>query len=407
MDQRVSEETTDPRLDTDSATTTLTVTERRNTQIPRVSSLPALHNVNSPNSRMGIPPDSVIPQASLVENQNLSMENAFANMAATFAKALEQITQKHTQAERARISPTFWFSGQDHEDPLVFIRQMDAHFLKADIKDESDKLRIATGQLREEARRWYEPYRNMVFYYEAFVDKLYARFNSPSSITEAKSKLYGEKQGATESTELFITRKHCLFNRLEPNTNEYLIAATIMDQLKPNVRSRIRGSIIRSVGELIRVALQVEKDVLEENKFNWRNSTRSRDDLINSANARVNTSRPTLNNQNNGNFRANQNNGNYRANQNNLTTTDNHNTNGTPPSPCRYCNEWHFNRDCPVNPYRNNSSENLRRVGETTRRSDNTARNTTTQPQQTATRRNQPVQRMEEVPVQTPSETSQ
>lgn len=161
-----------------------------------------------------------------------------------------------------------------------------------------------------------------------------------------------------------------------------------------------------------------------ENQRKAHSLSPKRSDLIDAANARANSQRRQANNANYGghmdrqdvarasgaqgnrttryqmdggefNARGYAENGNFRRQQNEIHGNNSRNNStsspAVPPTPCRFCGEWHFNNDCPRNPYRQGNS---RRAGESTQRSPNVA-----QPNQASTaavRRPAPLHRIEE-----------
>lgn len=204
----------------------------------------------------------------------------------------------------SRTEPKTVFSGLDTEEPRAFIMRMEQYFLKANIPAD-EQVEIAASRLQGAAKGWYEPYRSVRLQWPMFTDNLIRAFDNQAKLSQLTTQLYGQKQEAKENVEVFISRKRCLFQRLSLNLSESVLIGLLIEQLRPELRSRLRGITFRSVEELTELARAIERD-LHVLPSSYRNQ---------------NVGNPNIND---------------RLEQ-------------RPPSRCRYCGGWHFHRDCPQN----------------------------------------------------------
>lgn len=263
-----------------------------------------------------------------------SFENTMKNITDVFTNSLTQIVKGQQKCNK--YIPHY-FHGLDHEDPQQFVDQLYSYFEENEIRDESEKLNIAT-QLRDAAAKWYEPYRQLAISYDSFTERLIYKFNSTSIITAAKARLYGEKQKEGEPAEIFLTNKPSLYMRLERQEPDILALKMFLDQLLPEIRSRIRSVEFQNIEELIQMSTQIETDLNEIPRYRRPNENIARN---------RNASSPMSNR--------------------NYYDTNHRNNYTIPPSPCKYCGLWHYHKDCPQNPYRQQtSSGNSQRAGERT-----------------------------------------
>lgn len=216
-----------------------------------------------PNSnRDAIRPNDPIPEQRLNQAQARStttpdMDQLGRQLAESFAHTLTNVMGNRTPTHRSL--PVF--SGYDYEDPNTFILKLREYFRRNGIEKESDKVSIAADQLKEEASRWYEPYKPLPLTFKNFQDRLLSQFNSTSVLAMVRSKLYGDKQRENEQVTLFITRKRGLFTRLDPDISERIMTETILEQLRPEIRSRIRTNPCEDIERLIRISSQIENDL--------------------------------------------------------------------------------------------------------------------------------------------------
>lgn len=137
------------------------------------------------------------------------------------------------------------------------------------------------------------------------------------------TQLYGDKH-TNENAALFITRKMSLFNRIDPDKPEQIKTNVILDQLQPDIRSRLRGQVILDIEALVNVVSQIETDLADIQRSVRRPNT------DNACTSLPQNSRREPNNK-------------YR-----YTTGPSNKT------PCKFCpnQQWHYHSECPNNPYR-------------------------------------------------------
>ena len=140
------------------------------------------------------------------------MERMFTSMTDAFVTALSRVATPPAVHQRSLPLPEF--RGMEHESAQDFLYRMEDHFHKLHVTDTSIKLALSCEQLKDQAKVWYEPYRYLITTYEAFAERLYERYDAVENLTQATTKLYGERQKPGESAAVFITRKMCLFNRV-------------------------------------------------------------------------------------------------------------------------------------------------------------------------------------------------
>lgn len=199
-----------------------------------------------------------------------------------------------------RLLPTF--SALEWEDPQVFLEELSETFQEQNVEPRN-QLRMALAQLGGEAKKTFEPWRTVKMDFAAFRERLLARFNDPATLGGLRSRLHGEKQKDDEPAAVFIRRKMGLHQRVEPYTSEEWITCEVRELLRPEIRYAICTGQERTLEELSRAAERAETSFKGLQKV-LKPQTAPRQ-------------------------------------------TPNMATERTPPSPCRTCQGWHFNRDCP------------------------------------------------------------
>lgn len=296
------------------------------------------------------------------------MEELFAQMAQSFVRAVRD--GRHEYRPR---SPNVEFHGLPHESPEAFLRGIEEYFTRCRVVLDSDKLHLITGQLKGDAHRWFDQYRTFVSSYEVFKERFRGRFDSLDSITQCITKLYGETQAQFETASVFITKKVCLFNRADPFKSESMRSNIILDQLRPEIRSRLRGQNVTTSEALLEMATRVEKDIVDES-MHGNIHVPSGPSILRPCNIQQDSNvsnvhsswRPPANN----NFPSRRpenrdrnvrfenepprNITNSRSTNPFVTGNVNNNHINRPNTPCRYCEgtQWHYHADCPNNPYR-------------------------------------------------------
>ena len=262
------------------------------------------------------------------------MERMFTSMTDAFVTALSRVATPPAVHQRSLPLPEF--RGMEHEIAQDFLYRMEDHFHKLHVTDTSIKLALSCEQLKDQAKVWYEPYRYLITTYEAFAERLYERYDAVENLTQATTKLYGERQKPGESAAVFITRKMCLFNRVAREQPEEMRIAIVLDLLEPELCSRIRCHPFRSLEHLVTLASKVEADI---KRASPRHAAR-------------NTERPPTDSQHRP----------RRAPEGNRASpvmTDDARQHGprrnVPSTPCRYCPgaQFHFHNECGNNPHRN------------------------------------------------------
>lgn len=254
-------------------------------------------------------------QAQAGSTDTCKMDQLGKTLAESFALALNNVMGTENRTPVYRSLPEY--RGYDHEDPNNFINRLREYFRKNRIEEDSDKVSIASEQLKEDAASWFEPYKPLPLTFRNFQDRLLNKYNSTSTLAIARSKLYGDRQKETEQVTLFITRKRGLFTRLDPDANERMITETITEQLRPEIRSRLRVYPCKDVEDLIRISSQIENDL---EKIAAGNTRRQR----NAANAE-----------------------NREHDQG--KEQQERPENGSNPNICRRCPDVHLFKDCPKN----------------------------------------------------------
>lgn len=280
-----------------------------------------LETTRDPMSSTQLGTTETIPQQSTPRQATEdAMEQAARILAQTFAQQLSQTVQNQRQA-----TPNLpVFHGLDYEDPDVFIAQLREHFRRTRCDNDNDKVHTAAAQLRGEAEKWYEPYKNLPITFRHFQDRLKNKYDSIPVVAAARTRLYGERQREHEGVELFITKKLMLFARLEPDMNDAMIANTILEQLRPEIRSRLRTHYFDNADHLIQVTSQIESDLQK---------------------IAAHQSKPK-----NGGSATNSNNNNPQpSTSTGGTTNKNGGTNGKgKPYPCKRCQGSHIFGECPL-----------------------------------------------------------
>ena len=192
-------------------------------------------------------------------------EAAFARMAESFVQAVQTaFSADLTHYNERPKGPNIEFHGLDHEDPDYFIRKLEEFFGRARLTHDSDRFNCMVTQLRGDAKQWVSQYRTLITTYSQLKERFLNRFNSSDIQSQAIAKLYGTRQGPSDETAVFITRKACLFQRIDSFKPEAIKTRVIMDQLRPEIRSRLRAHPISNIEMLVAAATSIEKDLEEE-----------------------------------------------------------------------------------------------------------------------------------------------
>lgn len=240
-------------------------------------------------------------------------------LAAAFLTAVESIVDKINKSG-ARVL-TVSFSGTPIENPVTFLNKMEKYFSENGIP-EDQKISVAVTCLKNEGLSWYEPYKNLNFNWPDFKNNFLQKFNSTAILSQLSTQLYGQKQ-RDEEVAIFINRKRCIFIRLCPGMSEDSLINILLEQINPQIRAHLRAQNFTSIEQLSVIATTIEKDL----NVNYTQTSTPRN-----------------------------------------TNTQYQSTQSRPPTPCRYCSDWHYHNQCPRNPNQQSSRN-------TSFRSNNSRRN--------------------------------
>lgn len=286
-------------------------------------------------------------------NISTDLRQIFQGMAEIFQQTFTALKGDNSEqaSQVIKNSPMHTFHGMDHESANAFIFNMESHFRKSQITDDTEKLIIISSQLRGSAREWYEPHKQYIYDYETFRSRLKRTFDTTAKRAQVEHTLHTKTQTRNESVSLFIAQKIGLFNRIDPTRPALEKAHCIYRQLLPEIRAQIRYRDFETPEELLQVAQEIEDNIVENG--HWRYEAVNRQAAAPYQNTNQNNNRSNLNNNNNQSTR------NTRAITLDSTAAVRRNNNNPPenvlerqpPSPCRFCGNWHWERLCPRNPY--------------------------------------------------------
>lgn len=203
------------------------------------------------------------------------------------------------------------FSGNDHEDPEVFLRECETFFAQSNI-EQSQWTRLAGKALREPASKWWETFKSLSLTWDKFREMLRQKYASNTNMMRLNAQLYSKKQVEKEPVTVFLQQKYLLALRLLPNAEEEVIVPILLESLRPAIRRVIRAASPRTFGELLDRAVEAELDEIEDQP---RKETKKEDPRKSQVHQR-------------------------------LTHPEDDRRRNAPP--CHYCPEYHYHRDCPV-----------------------------------------------------------
>ncbi|KAL1487489.1 hypothetical protein ABEB36_015843 [Hypothenemus hampei] len=180
------------------------------------------------------------------------------------ARAISLLSERVVSLNSASLPEGVTFSGSELEDPNLFLGELRRHFIRYDIHHDSDRVGLAVSRLRGKAREWFGPTRGFQISYEEFSQRLLLRFNNKQLLMTIRADLFGNEQSVSESVESFIYRKRALYNRVKPRGSERALIEIIITLLRPSIRSRIKFINVRSIEELLTIAVELEADCRAE-----------------------------------------------------------------------------------------------------------------------------------------------
>ena len=248
-------------------------------------------------------------------NRDNSTGDSVKNISLALVEAIKNISKNFHHSANANNLP-YIFHGFEHEDPLKFLDQLNNYFLENKIVDDYFKIDFTYTRLKDDAKKWLEPYIVLNLSFDNFCQRFLNKYNSSDVIAHATVKLYGEAQQSNEVVE--VSKKCALFQRLMPNMPEANKAGIILNLLKPELRANLRVSYFENTEQLISVASKIENDLHQIPKTK---------NVVSPLNPHPNIHERYMTANN---------------------FTDNKRS---PPTPCKYCRAMHFHKDCPQNPY--------------------------------------------------------
>ena len=206
-----------------------------------------------------------VPQYSMVPPSPQSSSFAPFQQNATAQPPNQSLADWRTLIRALRTPETSppTFSGLDHEDPTIFLKECENYFSQATIEP-AQWSRMVHNSLKDSASKWWEVYKNLNLPWSKFRDLLTQRFAGNTTLMRLKAKLYSSKQQERESVGVFLQQKYLLALRLQPTASEADTVALLLESLRPSLKKVLRAAPIESFSDLLDRAIQAEADESEE-----------------------------------------------------------------------------------------------------------------------------------------------
>lgn len=215
---------------------------------------------------MGVPPQ-VYPSTPV------QPPRAQASNEVVLAQALTQIVGQLQRMQSAspavKVVCRAQFTGEETEDPRLFLLELRRFFARGHIDDPIEQTHQALERLQGRAASFGRNFRIFPIPFPEFARRLLETFDNIESQVKVRAQFYGQKQSSGEAAGSFIARKRALSARMtfRDQLEEETIVSTIITQLLPELRSRLRFAGITSMEALVGAAITLEEDLAEERRM--------------------------------------------------------------------------------------------------------------------------------------------
>lgn len=195
-----------------------------------------------------------------------------ASSEVVLAQALTQIVNQLQRMQSAspavRVVCRAHFSGEETEDPRLFIMEMRRFFARGNIDDPIEQTHQALERLQGRAASWGRNFKIFQIPFSEFARRLLETFDSLDTQVKVRAQFYGQKQCSGEAADAFIARKRALAARMSfrDQLAEETTVQSIITLLLPELRSRLRLARIATMEELVGAATLLEEDLAEERR---------------------------------------------------------------------------------------------------------------------------------------------
>uniref|UniRef100_A0A8C1PDC5 Gypsy retrotransposon integrase-like protein 1 n=4 Tax=Cyprinus carpio TaxID=7962 RepID=A0A8C1PDC5_CYPCA len=157
------------------------------------------------------------------------------------------------------------FSNHSDEDPLAFIERCEEYFAVRPLTDE-ETIASLTAVLSHTAKDWWSAEKKRVHDWQQFKEAFLQAFLNEDYEVVAMRKLMERRQGVNESFRDYAFHYRALCLRWKKGMAEKEMIQAILRNCNPRLASLLRGNL-QSVHELVRVGMQVERDIGESKKY--------------------------------------------------------------------------------------------------------------------------------------------